>query len=629
MRKILLFTLAVLCCLTAESQSAIMRYGDTSRTGLPCAKDPYVIKYKGAYWLYYSIPAAKGQAKGWGIGVAKSYNLKDWTKQGEINASPTSVLEKNGICSPCAIVRNDTVHLFYQTYGNGASDAICHAYSTDAVHFERDATNPIYHPSGDWTCGRAIDADVHLYKGKYYLYYATRDKQFQIQQIGVATTSARSSFARSSWTGACKEAVLAPTLPWEGKCIEAPTIITRNNRMYMFYGGNYNNAPQQIGVAQSSDGIHWTRCSDKPFMKNGLEGEWNSSETGHPGILDNGKTSYLFYQGNNDNGKTWFLSNVQVFWNKKGPWLDCRQADKLARLLEQSRKEFSELKFGMFIHFNMGTYHEKEWVEPHQDPKSFNPQHLDCSQWARAAKSAGIKYAVLTTKHHDGFCLWDSKTTTYDVASSGVAGRDIVREYCDAFRKEGIEPCLYFSIWDRQQGIQDSIKEKDIAYIEAQLKELLTNYGKIKCLVFDGWGNCGTKWTQKDHDELYAYIKNLQSQILITDHYQLRRGISRDAAYRMVDVFEYEEPFVGEKVPVDNTYVSQQSPIMQSAWFWKKSFPKEKLMSVDDIVDKHLKVVNSRHCNLLINCAPNRDGLMDENVVQRLKEVGQYRLQQK
>lgn len=91
--------------------------------------------------------------------------------------------------------------------------------------------------------------------------------------------------------------------------------------------------------------------------------------------------------------------------------------------LEKLRKDFLKLKFGMFIHFNMGTFHEKEWIEPGQDPKSFNPAKLDCGQWADAAKSAHMKYAVLTTKHHDGFCLWDSKTTTYDVASSAVAGQ--------------------------------------------------------------------------------------------------------------------------------------------------------------------------------------------------------------
>lgn len=289
--------------------------------------------------------------------------------------------------------------------------------------------------------------------------------------------------------------------------------------------------------------------------------------------------------------------------------------------LDKLRKDFLKLKFGMFIHFNMGTFHEKEWVEPGQDPKSFNPAKLDCNQWAEAAKSAHMKYAVLTTKHHDGFCLWDSKTTTYDVASSAVAGRDIVREFCDAFRKNGIEPHFYFSIWDRQLGIENEITPDEIEIIKTQLKELLTNYGKIGSITFDGWGNCGTDWKQEQRDEIYAFIKSLQPQILITDHYQLRRGLPLDTVYQNVDFFHYEEPW-GEWAPPGNKYASQQGPYIQSQWFWKLKFPEENLMSVDDIVNRHLAILKKRKCNFLLNCAPNRDGLMDDNVVQRLAEVG-------
>lgn len=293
-----------------------------------------------------------------------------------------------------------------------------------------------------------------------------------------------------------------------------------------------------------------------------------------------------------------------------------------AQNIEKLRMDFNKMEFGMFIHFNMGTFHEKEWVEPGQDPMSFNPVDLDCKQWAKAARSAGMKYAVLTTKHHDGFCLWDSETTTYDVASTPLKGRDIVREYCDAFRSEGIQPDIYFSIWDRTLGIEDSITAQDIVVIKRQLHELLTNYGEFRCIVFDGWGNCGTKWTQEDHDEIYNYIKSLQPNILITDHYQLRRGISKDEAYKNVDMFHYEEP-LGEWAPEGNVYASQQGPTIQSQWFWKLSFPDESLMSVDDIVNKHIKVLRERNCNFLLNCAPNRKGLMDDNVVKRLVEVGE------
>ena len=145
--------------------------------------------------------------------------------------------------------------------------------------------------------------------------------------------------------------------------------------------------------------------------------------------------------------------------------LVCTTADAGTRSKEKLRKEFNKLRFGMFIHFNMGTFHEKEWVEPGQDPLSFNPVKLDCYQWADAAKSAHMKYAVLTTKHHDGFCLWNSQTTSYDVASSAISGRDIVKEFCEAFRSRGIEPHFYFSIWDRTLGIEKELKPQDLIII--------------------------------------------------------------------------------------------------------------------------------------------------------------------
>lgn len=300
-----------------------------------------------------------------------------------------------------------------------------------------------------------------------------------------------------------------------------------------------------------------------------------------------------------------------------GLFLSCSNV----RNLEDLRADFNALEFGMYIHFNMGTFHGKEWVEPGQDPMSFNPTKLDCSQWAKAAKSAGMKYAVLTTKHHDGFCLWDSETTTYDIASTPLKGRDIVREYCDAFRKEGVEPEIYFSIWDRTLGIEDTITTEDIAVIKTQLRELLTRYGNFKCIIFDGWGNCGTQWTQADYDTIYNYIKSIQPEILITDHYQQRRGLPLSEVYKHIDILNYEEP-CGEWAPIDNTYASQQEFTIQSEWFWKKGFPNEPLMSVGEIVDKHIKVLRKRNCNFLLNCAPNTDGLLDQNVVRRLEEVG-------
>ncbi len=318
----LLFSLFLLSNIQAQSALPRMMFGDTTRIGAPFAKDPHVIKFGGRYLMYYSIPGKKAgnSWQGWGMGIAESKNLYDWKKIGEITPS-TDAFEQKGICAPCALVIKGKVHLFYQTYGNGAKDAICHAYSIDGVNFTRNATNPIFRATGDWNCGRAIDAEVVKYKGQYFLYFATRDPKYQFQIMGVATAPGNSNFNRETWTQACNAPVLKPEYKWEGGCTEGASIIKRNGKLYMFYAANYNNAPQQIGVAESTDGITWKKCFDQPFLANGKPGEWNQSESGHPHIFDNGKTSFLFYQGNNDGGKTWLLSNLEVVWSKTGPKL--------------------------------------------------------------------------------------------------------------------------------------------------------------------------------------------------------------------------------------------------------------------------------------------------------------------
>jgi len=301
-----------------------MMFGDVSRTGTPFSKDPHVIKFRGRYLMYYSIPQHRdvtNPVKGWGIGIAESRDLTCWEKIGEI--IPSADYEEKGICAPCARVIKGKVHLFYQTYGNGKNDAICHAWSDDGLTFLRDKTNPVFHPDGAWNCGRAIDAEVIFFKGKYYLYYATRDPDYRIQMQGVAVAPGNTDFNRGDWRNISTEApMLKPELPWEKDCIEGASVIKKNGKLYMFYAGAYNNAPQQVGVAVSTDAVHWNRLSDKPFLANGKPGEWNSSESGHPHIFSdrNGKT-YLFFQGNNDNGKTWFISKVEIKWNKKGPFI--------------------------------------------------------------------------------------------------------------------------------------------------------------------------------------------------------------------------------------------------------------------------------------------------------------------
>ena len=151
------------------------------------------------------------------------------------------------------------MHLFYQTYGNGARDAICHAVSEDGLRFVRNPTNPVFAPTGDWNNGRAIDADVIDDGVRLRLYFATRDPTGRVQKLGVAAAPLCSDFGRGQWTQLCDKSILEPELPWEQDCIEAPAGCRRDGHFYMFYAGAYNNAPQQVGCAVSDDGLTWER----------------------------------------------------------------------------------------------------------------------------------------------------------------------------------------------------------------------------------------------------------------------------------------------------------------------------------------------------------------------------------
>ena len=307
---------------TIELDMPKMLYRDTDRKGRPYAKDPSVVKFQGKYWMYYSVPPyekeIRQEAGGWNIGIAQSDDLTHWKKVGEL--LPIGGYEKKGLAAPAARVLNDKIHLFYQTYGNQRKDAICHAWSEDGIHFTRNETNPIFAPTGDWTVGRAIDAEAFPANDTLFLYWATRDQAYEKQMLGVAAAPLDSDFSREQWTQLNDAPILAPELPWEMKCIEAASIFERNGKRYMFYAGAYNHEGQQIGLAESYDGIHWKRSLEEPIFPRGRSGSWNATESGHPGVfVDEDGTTWLFFQGHADKGFTYYLSKVKVEWKEGVP----------------------------------------------------------------------------------------------------------------------------------------------------------------------------------------------------------------------------------------------------------------------------------------------------------------------
>ena len=306
--------------ITENVSKGQMMFSDTSR-GFSKAKDPAVVKFRDNYFLYYTVKQ-NAEISGLRIGIATSDDLLIWRKRKELK--PQFTYEQRGFGAPGAIVIENKVHLFYQSSGNGKKDAICHAWSTDGLTFTRNTTNPIFRPKGDWTSGRAIDADVIEHDGNLMLYYATRDPEMITQMQGVASAPLKSDFHSDRWVQLnLNGPILRPELPWEKQCIEAAALCKHRGKLYMFYAGGYNNEPQQIGCAISSDGVNWRRLFDEPFIPNGKNGEWNSSESGHPyAFTDQDGTTHLFYQGNNDNGESYYLSKVTIKWENGIPFVE-------------------------------------------------------------------------------------------------------------------------------------------------------------------------------------------------------------------------------------------------------------------------------------------------------------------
>ena len=170
-----------------------------------------------------------------------------------------------GLCAPGALVRNDTVHLFYQTYGNGAKDAVCHAWSEDGIHFVRNATKSYFFSGkGSGIAGVPSMRRSFFLRISIYLYYATRTPDYSTQVIGVAMAPAHTDFSKQAWKSR-ESSVLVPSILGKRSVSKEHLVVQMGDEMFMFYAGAYNNRPQQIGVAKSSDGITGQNFLINPF----------------------------------------------------------------------------------------------------------------------------------------------------------------------------------------------------------------------------------------------------------------------------------------------------------------------------------------------------------------------------
>jgi hypothetical protein len=289
-----------------------------------------------------------------------------------------------------------------------------------------------------------------------------------------------------------------------------------------------------------------------------------------------------------------------------------------AEVQDSLRQAYTDLGFGMFLHFNMSTFDRcccadcysvsGEWGLASRDPKLFRPSQLNCGQWADVAKSAGCKYMVLVAKHHDGFCLWPTSYTNYCVTNAGVT-RDVIREFVDSARAEGMKVGLYYSIRDLTNGYS-------LGFIKGQLTELLSNYGDLICLWYDGWG-WGPGYNRVPYDSIRRLIKSIQPNCLIVEN-------NHEFTTVHSEMIEYEMPIDGPP-PQSNTRPAEGNEPIRSdmCWFWHPN-GNCNLKTAQNIVDQ-LRENNSSHASYLLDLTPDTTGLIPQCQADRMQEVGQLR----
>ncbi|NJM93853.1 MAG: alpha-L-fucosidase [Cytophagales bacterium] len=164
-----------------------------------------------------------------------------------------------------------------------------------------------------------------------------------------------------------------------------------------------------------------------------------------------------------------------------------------------AQRSWMDLGFGLFIHFGINTFYDQEWSDGSLDAKAFNPTRLNTDQWMECAQAAGMKYVVLVTKHHDGFCLWPSAKTRYSVAASPFK-KDVVEKLAKSAQKYGLRLGFYYSLWDRHEpSYEQDLNRYVTDFMCGQLQELLTRYGPVVELWFDGfWKHQKSGWTKKN-----------------------------------------------------------------------------------------------------------------------------------
>jgi alpha-L-fucosidase len=285
-------------------------------------------------------------------------------------------------------------------------------------------------------------------------------------------------------------------------------------------------------------------------------------------------------------------------------------------------------ELAMFLHFGVNTFTDREWGDGKESPSIFDPARFDARQWARTAREAGFLALILTAKHHDGFCLWPTATTKHSVASSPWRGGsgDVVREFVDACSAEGLRAGLYLSPWDRNHPTYgDSPAYNDV--YAAQLTELLSRYGKITEVWFDGANGEGPNGKRQVYDwpRVWGIVRRLQPEAVIFSDAgpDVRwcgneRGVAGDPNWSAVDPEVVRFPGqsgsgIGDALQHGNENGTVWRPAevdvsIRPGWFYHPA-QDDKVRTIDNLIGLYFTSVG-RNSKLLLNVPPTRDGLI-------------------
>lgn len=331
-----------------------------------------------------------------------------------------------------------------------------------------------------------------------------------------------------------------------------------------------------------------------------------------------------------------------------------QKADMAARLVPAPwQYEWQQLELTAFLHFGINTFTDREWGDGKEDPSLFNPTELDADQWVRVLKEAGFKMVILTAKHHDGFCLWPTATTSHSVASSPWRGGcgDVVGELQKACERHGMKFGVYLSPWDRNaESYGDSPRYNE--FFLRQLTELLTNYGRVDEVWFDGANGEGPngKKQEYDWDSYLKTIRELQPQTvtaIMGDDVRWvgnERGLGRETEWSATVLApgSYSRSAtsnnalgitnmskdLGSRAMLERAteafwYPSEVDVSIRPGWFYH-SDQDCKVKSLRQLADIYYESVG-RNSVLLLNIPPDRRGLIHEADAKRLKEFADFR----